>query len=292
MLEAGAAAQRAAAIAAVEAELAGGVATLARQRCGREDLSHRVPGADVAGGVGARRLADRGLVHKHDITEVVCTQQAVVQARRFGGAAEVAQQRRCQHVLDQAGLARAADAGDADQPLQRNVHTDIAQVVLTHAFQHQARRVVAHHALEAKANLLASAQVRASQRVRVAKILGAAVKHDLPAFLTWPRPHVDHAVSGKHHRRVMLDNDQGVAGVAQALHRNNDAAHVAGVQADAGLVQHEQGVDQRGAQRRGEVDALHFAAAERAALAVQRQVAYAHIGQVAQAGANFVEQQG
>jgi hypothetical protein len=44
------------------------------------------------------------------------------------------------------------------------------------------------------------------------------------------------------------------------LHGHVDAVHVARVQADAGLVQHEQGVDQRGAQRGGQVDALHLAA--------------------------------
>ena len=59
------------------------------------------------------------------------------------------------------------------------------------------------------------------------------------------------------------------------------------MQADAGLVEHKQGVHQRGAQRRGEVDALHFAAAQGAALPVQREVADAHVAQVFQAGGNF-----
>jgi hypothetical protein len=58
-----------------------------------------------------------------------------------------------------------------------------------------------------------------------------------------------------------------------------------------GLVQHKQGVDQRGTQRCGEVDALHLAAAERAALPVQREVANAHVAQVAQAGVDLFKQQ-
>jgi hypothetical protein len=44
------------------------------------------------------------------------------------------------------------------------------------------------------------------------------------------------------------------------VHDPDDAAHVARVQADAGLVEHEQGVHQRGAERGGQVDALHLAA--------------------------------
>ena len=49
------------------------------------------------------------------------------------------------------------------------------------------------------------------------------------------------------------------------------------MQADARLVEHEQRVDERGAERGGEVDALHLAARQRAALAVERQVAEADV---------------
>ena len=69
------------------------------------------------------------------------------------------------------------------------------------------------------------------------------------------------------------------------------AADVARVQADARLVEDEQGVDQRGAERGGEVDALHLAAAERARLAVEREVAEPDVDQVAQPGADLAEQQ-
>ena len=87
------------------------------------------------------------------------------------------------------------------------------------------------------------------------------------------------------------DHHQRVAGIAQALHGLDDAVHVARVQSDAGLVEHEHGVDQRGAQRRGQVDALHLAAAERAALAIQRQVADADVAQVFEPRADLVLQQ-
>jgi hypothetical protein len=40
--------------------------------------------------------------------------------------------------------------------------------------------------------------------------------------------------------RVVLDHHQRVARIAQALHGHDDAVHVARVQADAGLVEHEQ----------------------------------------------------
>ena len=64
--------------------------------------------------------------------------------------------------------------------------------------------------------------------------VGRAVEDDLAAALAGARAHVDQAVGGEHHRRVVLDDDQRVAGVAQAVHRLDDAVHVARVQADAG----------------------------------------------------------
>ncbi len=80
--------------------------------------------------------------------------------------------------------------------------------------------------------------------------------------------------------------------VAQPVHDLDDAVDVARVQADGRLVQHEQGIDQGRAQRGGQIDALHLAARQRAALAVQRQVAQADVAQKAQTGADFIQQLG
>ena len=178
---------------------------------------------------------------------MIGAQQAVVQARGFGGFTKVAQQGRGQHVLDQTRFARARDTGHADQALQREFDGDVLQVVLTHAFQNHARRAVGDHALKAHAHLFATTQIRAGHGVGQAQVIGRAVKHNLPAFFAGAGAHVDHAVGRQHHRRVVLHHHQGIARIAQAVHGFGDAAHVARVQADAGLVQHKQGVDQRGA---------------------------------------------
>ena len=291
MLETRAAAGGAAAVAAVEAELAGGVATLARLGCGSKDFADRVPRPHIADRVGTGGFSNRRLVDKHHIAQVVGAQQAVVRTGRFGGLAEVAHQRGGEHVLNQAGLAGAADTGDGDQALQREVHRNVLQVVLSRAFKDQARRAVGDHTLEAQTDLLARTQISPRQGVGAAQFVGGAVKDDLTTALAGAGAHVNHAVGGEHHGRVVFDHDQGVARIAQALHGLGDAVHVARVQADAGFVQHEQGVDQAGTERGGEVDALDFTAAQGAALAVEREVADAHIAQVFEAGGDFFEQQ-
>ena len=238
----------------------GAVAALDRQRRGGKQLAHLVERADVAGRVAARGLADRRLVDEGRMGQPVGAEQAIVLAGRLGGLAEVAQQRRHQHVLDQRALARARHAGHHRQPLQRERDVDVLQVVLARAFEHQLGRRFAHVAPDADAHVLARAEVGAGQRVGAARVIGRAVEHDAPAQRAGARAHVDQAIGGQHHRRVVLDHHQRVAGVAQPMHRLDDAAHVARVQADARLVEHEQRVDQRGAERGGQVDALHLAA--------------------------------
>ncbi len=291
VLKTAAAAGGATAIAGIEAEGARGVAALTRQRCFRENLAELVKRAHITGRVAARGLADGALVDEDRIAEEISAQQPVVLSRGFRGLAEVACQRGVEHVLDQRALAAAAHARHAHQALQREGHAHVLQVVVARAFQDQLGRGRVHQLAKARAHLLAAAEVGAGQRVGFARGRGRAVEDDLPPTLTRPGAHVDEAVCGQHHRRVVLHHHQRVAGVAQPVHGLHDAVHVARVQADARLVQHEHGVHEAGAQSRGEVDALHLAATERAALAVEREVTQADVAQILQPRAHFVEQQ-
>ena len=96
------------------------------------------------------------------------------------------------------------------------------------------------------------------------KLAGRAFEDDLPAVLARTRTEVEQAVRRQHDLRVVLDDEQRVAVVAQPVHDLDHPPHVAGMQAHRGLVEHEQRIDQRGAERRGQVDALHLTAGQRA----------------------------
>ena len=78
------------------------------------------------------------------------------------------------------------------------------------------------------------------------------------------RPHVDEVVGGADGLLVMLDHEDGVAEIAQALQRHQQPLVVALMQADGGLVQHIEHAGQAGADLRGQADALAFAAGQRA----------------------------
>ena len=69
-----------------------------------------------------------------------------------------------------------------------------------------------------------------------------ALKDQRPAVLAGPGADVDELVGGAHDGFLVLDDDQGVALVAEAVHHADEALDVAGVEADGGFVEDEQGV--------------------------------------------------
>ncbi len=87
-----------------------------------------------------------------------------------------------------------------------------------------------------------------------------------------PGPEIDHVIGALDGFRVVLDHQHGIAHVAQPGERVEQAAVVARVQTDGGLVEHIQHAAQLGADLRGQADALRLAAGERVRRAVQAQV--------------------
>ena len=112
-----------------------------------------------------------------------------------------------------------------------------------------------------------ASEVKPGERVGSSDRLGCAVADDFTAVGACPRSHVDNPIGGGHHLRIVLDHHQRVAAVLQSGHDAVDAIHVARVQAHGRLVQNKERVGEVGAESCREVDALHFAARKRAALA-------------------------
>ena len=79
-----------------------------------------------------------------------------------------------------------------------------------------------------------------------------------------PGPDVDDVVGDADRLLVVLDDDHGVAEIAQPHERLDEAPVVALVQADRRLVEHVEHADEPAADLRREPDALRLAAGERA----------------------------
>ena len=106
---------------------------------------------------------------------------------------------------------------------------------------------------------------------------GVPCGHDVPAVLAGAGADVDDVVRRAHRLLVVLDDDDRVAQVAQALQRVDQPPVVALVQADAGLVEDVEHADERRADLRGQADALRLAARQRRRGALQREVVQAHV---------------
>ena len=118
-----------------------------------------------------------------------------------------------------------------------------------------------------------------------------AVADDRAAVLAGTGAQIEDAIGLDHDLRIVLDHQQRVARIAQPLHDADHALHVARMQSDRRLIEHEQRIDQRGAERGGQIDALDFAAGERARLAIERQVAEPDVAQELQPRAQLAQQQ-
>ena len=133
-------------------------------------------------------------------------------------------------------------------------------------------------------------QVFAGERVRVRHdVVGRALRDDLAAMDAGAGADVEHMIGDADRVLVVLHHDHGVAEVAQALERFEQARIVALVQADRGLVEHVEHAGQPRADLRGEADALALAARERAGGARQREVFEADVDQEAQPLADFLQ---
>ena len=87
----------------------------------------------------------------------------------------------------------------------------------------------------------------------------------------------------------MLHDDEGIPLSREAPQNAVHAVHVAGVQADRRLVEHKKRIDEIGAERGREVDALHFATGERSPLTVHREVAEPHVAEEGNAREAFAQ---
>ena len=186
----------------------------------------------------------------------------------------MAQQRGVKHIFHQRRFARTGNAYQHGEAVERNVQRQVLQVAKLHARQpHAGGETFRQGGHGGRRDLLATGKIFAGQRVGVrGQFRWCCLRHDLPAACARAGAKFNQPVGSAQKLRVVLHHHQRVARIAQALHDAEDAFGVIRVQTGGRLVKDKQRIDQRRAQRRGQVDALQFAARERARLPFQRQI--------------------
>ena len=160
-------------------------------------------------------------------------------ARLLAGLVQVAFQRPQEDVVDQRALAGAGDAGDADEAAERELDVDVLEVVLGGPFDLEALLEVVLAPLGGDQDALLAAEVLAGERLlALDDLVEGALGNEFAAVRAGRRADVDDVVGGAHDVLVVLDDDHGVADLAELLEDAEEPVVVALVQADGRLIEH------------------------------------------------------
>ena len=261
-----------------------------RFRHRREELADRREEPGVGRRVRARRAADRALVDLDHLVEVLDAVERFVRAGLLPRPLQIHRQPLVERVGDERALARSRNTGDADEGAERERDRDVAQVVLARAAQHQrtcrcpGRRCAGIRSPRRPLRILAG-----DRSVCPGNRRHVAFGDDVATVLAGAGPDIDDPVGRAHHVFVVLDDDQRIADVAQALQRLDQSRIVALMQTDARLVEDVEHTHQARADLGREPDALGFAAGKGVGRSFQRQVVESDIDQEAEPLADFLQ---
>ena len=199
------------------------------------------------------------------------------------------EQRALKNVHDQRALAGTADARNTGQRAERNLHVDVPQIVLRRAHDFDPALVGrGPDAFLRDRDRKLARQIFRRERMRILQhFLERSRRHQFAATHARTGAEVHEVIRLAHRVLVMLDDEHGVPDVAQMPERREQAIVIALMQADARLVEDVKHANQARANLCREPDALRFAAAQRAALAIQGEIAEPDVLQEAQPRANF-----
>ena len=125
---------------------------------------------------------------------------------------------------------------------------------------------------------------------RTTRSSNAPLKTSSPPRSPRPGPISIRLIGRADDRFLVLDDEQRVAFVAQIVHHANQPADIARMQTDARFVHDEERVHQRRAETGREIHALHFAAAQRARGAIEREITEPDFAEIIEPRDDFVAQ--
>src|SRR5690242_6496275 len=166
-----------------------------------------------------------------------------------------------EHFIDETGFARSRHAGDADKHPQRDLHVDVLEVIgaSTGNFDTALRQGLTR--ARGERDRLAVAQVRRGKGFFVLQqVLVGAGEYHLAALFSRLRPQVDDVIAFFDDLRIMLDDNYRVLVGTEPVQDFYQSPTVARMQADGRLVEHIKRIDQGGADRSREIDALKLTA--------------------------------
>ncbi len=192
-------------------------------------------------------------------------------------------------LLGEGALPRAAGAADGAEDTEREPHVDPGEVVGRGALHVDPTRWASSGG--ARDGVRRRGRGRWAGPVLPSERRGRAVEAEPTALGTGARAELEDPVARADEHRVVLQHQHRVAASGELAERGGERREVRGVQTDGGLVEHEEGPGQPGAERRGERDALCLAAGEGPALPVEAEIAEADTREPAEAADQLAPRQ-
>ena len=212
----------------------------------------------------------------------------LVLARRHLRLVDALHQHRQQDVAHEGRLARPRHPRDRDEAPERDVDGQVAQVVLACAVDRDLLEVRDAPFGRHRHRLLAGQVLPGDRLLDLFDALHRTGVHDGTAVLAGSGADVDDPVALTDRLLVVLDDDDGVAEIAQARERVDESPVVALVQTDRRLVEHVERADEPRADLAGEPDALRLTAGERAGGSRQTEVVEAHVEEEPEPGVGLL----
>ena len=132
-------------------------------------------------------------------------------------------------------------------------------------------------------------EIARGQCIAAEHLLRCALKDHFSTLASCLRTDINDIICSEHHILVVLDNDDGVATVAELLQALYETNIVALMESDAGLIEDIEDIDQLRAYLRGKPYALAFAAREGLRGARETEIVKTNIQEEAQARADFFQ---
>ncbi len=278
-------------------------------------LADFVKDFDVGGRIGTGCAADGRLIDGDHLVQVPESFDFPIRARFAVAAIQVATEGLDQDIVDQRTLAGTGNTGHAGKRPQGDLHVDVLEVVVAGAANCEDRsgrlflrsftrcgmrgpvliggkdlRSLGDAPLGGDIDLFLAGKILSGDApLGPGHGLDVTVGHNFAATDPRTGPEVDDMIGRPHRLFVMFHNDDGVAGVAEAGERIQQAAIVAGMQADGRFVQDVQHAHQAAADLAGQADTLRFTAGQRRGGAVQREIVEPDVQQEAEPAADFLQ---
>ena len=243
--------------------------------------------AEIHGRGRAGRLGQGRLVHHHDLIDLFVAADGFHKPSGLILGGILADELAMEDIAHERGFARAGNTCHGAEHAERELRGEVLDIVVGNAFESDLPLGLA--AFFGNRDGFFALEVIGCKGVFCrCKILRWAAVEEFSAGNTTAGTDIHQLVGGSDHGFFVFDHEECVSLVAKALHDLDEAGCVARMESNAGLVEDEKGIDEGGAEAGREIDALDFAARERAGGAVERQVAQADLAEVVDAGNNLL----